>query len=222
MSILCLSGWGQPADALHAIAPDAVHLDYTVAGSVEAALELLAKHEADTVIGWSMGGQLAVRAISAGLLKTKKLVLIATPFQFVREQEETLGMGRDTFYLFRENLQASPARTFRKSYALITHDDGRADSIAPYLEEMHTRMPGRDWLYWLDALANYNCMELDFSRFPPTLLIHGLRDHVVAPAQSGAFFRRLPNARLEVLPECAHAPHWHDSAQVRAWIADAA
>ena len=65
MRTLCLSGWGQPADALASIAPDATHLGYTHHDNVADVLSAIAKEAAryDRIIGWSLGGQLAVRAV---------------------------------------------------------------------------------------------------------------------------------------------------------------
>ena len=98
MKTLALSGWGQPYDALKELLPDAKHMDYARYDTPEAALSAMA----DTamgykrIVGWSLGGQLAVRAIAAGLVMPEKLVLIATPFQFVEMGKHSLGMRRDS------------------------------------------------------------------------------------------------------------------------------
>ncbi len=220
MSIIALSGWGQPPDALREAAPGAEHLDYTATGSVDAAIELLAARRPRAVIGWSMGGQLAVRAIEAGAMLPQRLVLIATPFQFIRSQTLPLGMSAATFALFSENYLRNPERTFRKSYALIAHGDSRAAEMEPILAAARARLPQRDWLYWLEALSAYSSAGVDFSAFPPTLLLHGDADAVVDHAQAPAFARALPEARLENFAQCGHAPHWHDTARAQKLITE--
>jgi pimeloyl-[acyl-carrier protein] methyl ester esterase len=220
MKTVALSGWGQPHDALRAIAPDAVHVPYAGAESVEQAFALLAPHrDAQTLIGWSMGGQMAVRAVADGVLKPKLLVLIATPFQFIRNTPAGVGMPPDIFAQYSDNYRRNPERTLNKSYALIAHNDKNADTVWEYLAEARLRIPQADWQRWLEWLSDYSCHSLDFSQFPLTLLLHGSEDVVVSPLQSQAYRDRLPCSELRMLEGCGHAPHWHDSERVRGLIA---
>ncbi len=217
MRTLCISGWGQPYDALAGIAPDATHIDYTQLADAEATLAAIAKaaKDHDTVIGWSLGGQLAVRAIAAGLMKPKKLVLIAASFQFVK-RENDIGMPRDTFRMFRDNYIGNPERTLKKAWELIAYGDTREQEVKKHLarQDMKKALAG-NWLQWLDDLEQFSCEGLVFKDIPPTLLIHGDRDAVVRHEQSQRFLGMLPEARLVTLPGCGHAPHWHDAKQVK-------
>lgn len=212
-----LSGWGQPHDALHVIAPDAQHVDYAQYHSVEEALAAIP--QADTVIGWSLGGQLAVRAVAAGLIKPKKLVLIAAPFQFVKTDMQSLGMGRDTYFKFYDNFARNALRTLHKAWELVHLGDTMSHYIRDHMEQhdKHMVLAG-NWLRWLELLDGYSCEGLDFSRFPQTLLIHGEKDMVVDVAQSRHFASVLPRAELKLLPDAGHAPHWHDTDTIKQWI----
>jgi pimeloyl-[acyl-carrier protein] methyl ester esterase len=219
MRSITLSGWGQPYDALQVIAPEAQHIDYLPAGSVPAALEQLSKYaHAQMVIGWSMGGQLALQAIAKGVLAPEKLVLIATPFQFAQDTPGGIGMGAQTLAQFRANLQRDITRTLNKSYALIAHGDSKAEPMQEHLNAARSRLVEHDWLYWLDSLSLQTAHGVDFSRFPPTLLLHGAKDVVVQPEQSHVLASSLPKARVEIFEECGHAPHWHDTVRVRRLI----
>ena len=222
MSTMALSGWGQPHDSLAAIAPDATHIDYAQHELAEA-LGLIA-HEGsthDTVIGWSLGGQLAVRAIAAGMLRPKRLVLITVPFQFVQTPERAIGMKRDLYDKFRGNYARNSARTLDKAWELIAKGDEKEETVRAYMakgskEDTQTRK----WLYWLDALDGFSCEELNFSDFPPTLLINGTGDAVVEHAQQSQFASRILGAKSITVQGAGHAPHWHDSAQLQEWIKD--
>lgn len=83
MTTLLLSGWTQPVDALAHLEAGAMQFDYSAHGNADAAMEQMTRLNPSRVIGWSMGGQLALRAIMAGAITPKHLTLIAAPIQFV-------------------------------------------------------------------------------------------------------------------------------------------
>lgn len=221
MNTLALSGWGQPHNILADIAPDATHFDYTGYKTIAAALEAIAKeaqnHEA--VIGWSLGGQLAVRAIAAGLMQPKKLVLIGVPFQFVHSDEIKMGMPRDKFQKFCDNYEKNPARTLAKAWELIILNDTNQNYVRAQLEKYNqSSMLKKDWLHWLDMLDGFSCKALDFSKFPPSLLLHGAQDAVVEHSQIHEFSRLIPQAKAIIFENAGHAPHFHDTQAVKRHI----
>ncbi len=216
MRTLALSGWGQPHDALAIVAPDADHKDYAHASTVNAALETISYTSYGYAIGWSLGGQLLVRAIASGKLKPKRLVLIGTPFQFVETSTLKLGMKRDAFEKFRENYRRNPARTMDKAHALVHNGDSRMLAVKAHMDAQDKEaVLAYDWGNWLHLLDGFSCESLDFSGFPPTLLIYGETDAVVSHSQAQYFLRAIPQSSLLSFPGCGHAPHWHDSEAVR-------
>ncbi len=220
MRSCALSGWGQPHDALVTIAPGAVHVDYAVHADIPAALTTIEREAAgaDAVIGWSLGGLLAVLAMAKGILAPKRLVLIGTPYQFVKSDVLPLGMAEDTYLQFRGNYAENPARTLKKAHALIAHGDRCADGVQALARQAGQRMPPREWLFWLDALGGLSAEALSFAHFPPALLLHGRNDAVVGFGQAERFHARLPNSQLHVFEGCGHAPHWHDAGVVNALV----
>lgn len=222
MRTACLTGWGQPADALKSIAPDAIHIDYTRHSSANAALlEITAQaREAHLLIGWSLGGQLALRAIATGMIAPKKLVLIAAPYQFVKSPVLPIGMPADTFATFKQNYANNPIATLNKAWALIAKDDDNAHHVRERLaaqdKEQLSHYP---WEAWLTILEQYNCRNLYLDEAPETLIIHGDKDYVVYPQQSEKMLTILPKATLHTLKGCGHAPHWHNSQHIQELIA---
>lgn len=216
MRVACLSGWGQPHDALESIVPDKAslitHIDYARHDSVNAAIIHIAEQARnfDMLIGWSLGGQLALRAIASGMVKPEKLVLIATPFQFVKNASLPIGMPTDTFAHFCENYAKNPQYTLKKAWELIAKGDSNAETVKTRLDSHEKKQVlAKNWSLWLQILENYTCKDLHTADCPPTLLIHGDQDLVVFHEQSEQMMGILPQARLETFTGCGHAPHWH-------------
>lgn len=217
MKTVTLSGWGQPHDALTGLALGSQAIDYSHAANASEAIRMIASlaKGADRIIGWSLGGQLAARAVAEGAVAPKHLVLIATPYQFVGEGAQ----GQETFRKFHGNYKANPKRTLDKAWELIHYEDSQSrfisDQMALFDKDAVLK---KDWLRWLDALEHYSCDALDFSRFPRTLLVHGEKDRVVAPGQSQRFAEKIAQAKLSLWEDCGHAPHLHNAAKLQKLI----
>ncbi len=225
MRVACLSGWGQPHDALESCVPDnavATHIDFARHDSVNAAILKIAEQArgAEIVVGWSLGGQMALRAIASGMLQPSKLVLIATPFQFVKSASLPIGMPADLFAKFSENYAKNPENTLKKAWDLMAKDDTKAENIQKHIKKNDKKaVMARNWGSWLQILENYTCKDLQTADMPATLLIHGDRDLVVFHEQSEQMIGILPKARLETIEGSGHAPHWHDPARIKTLIA---
>jgi pimeloyl-[acyl-carrier protein] methyl ester esterase len=153
--------------------------------------------------------------VAEGLLRPKKLALIATPFQFVATPEKSLGMGRDTYAKFRANYAKHPERALMKGWELIHKDDVNAAAVRAHLAQHDPQaVLQKDWLRWLDILDGFTFEGAALAHFPPTLLLHGDRDLVAEHAQSERFAQALPEARLITYKGAGHAPHWHDTKAV--------
>jgi pimeloyl-ACP methyl ester carboxylesterase len=218
MRIMTLSGWGQPHNALAEAFPDATPMGYAHLPSIQQALEEIAEASKahDVVVGWSLGGRLAAQAIVAGLMKPKKLVLIASAFQFSHSTDLKLGIPRDQYEKFRDNYRRNALRTLDKGWELIIKGDKHAERIhSRFVTEHKQQMLAHDWLRWLDDLNGFTFHDKSLQHMPSTLLLHGKNDVVVTPDQSEHFSRMLPDAKLVLLDGCGHAPHWHDPQLVR-------
>jgi pimeloyl-[acyl-carrier protein] methyl ester esterase len=218
---LALCGWGQPHHALSNVLPHATALDYAHHSSVQAALAQIAQAapEHRVAVGWSLGGQLLVRALAAGLVKFDALVLIAVPYQFVQTPHAPVGMKRDLFDKFRDNYAKNPLRTLHKAWELIALGDSQAEQVRGHMSS-HSKdaMLEKQWLHWLDMLDGFSCATLNYDGFPPTLLIHGEQDAVVSHEQQQCFARHIPSARIVSLPGAGHAPHWHNEVEIRTLV----
>ncbi len=219
MHTLALSGWAQPHDALHPVAPDGtLHLDYSACRSVEETLALLDGHTPKLAIGWSLGGWLLMRAVEEKILRPERLLLIAPTFQFIADAAFPWAMGGETYRLFTHSYCNDPVRTAARFAGLIAKGDREEKEVRKRGYWEHSADAAR-WMFWLKALEESKAHHFSFGGFPPTLLLHGERDAVVPVEQSRRLQERIPDATLHVFPEAGHAPHWHDAKTVREMVA---
>jgi len=214
MTTLLLSGWTQPADALGHLVEDAVLFDYSEYASPEAAIEALQKIKPRHAVGWSMGGQLLLRAMAAGAIAPEHVTLIGAPVKFVGAD----GMGLETFRLFRESYAADPERTMTRFHGLIAKGDARMREVMLMLGHHPKVEDVARWLPWLDDLGSYEFSQTTLASVPPILIIHGMNDHIVPHAQGEHLSRIFPNAQLNNWVGVGHAPHAHDGTRLRAEI----
>lgn len=213
MTTLCLTGWQQRADALANITPEAtLFADYSGFNDVASFFATLPQ-EVELAIGWSLGGQLLVRAIAGGYVKANRLILLGAPFQFMASAAFSEAMPAEAFKGVIEQYRTHPQAMVKQFAGIISTGDSFAPRIARTLGQ-YTDV-WKQGIFWLEELARYSCAELNFSTLPPTLLVHGLKDKVIYPIQAEWFRQHLPHAELHLWPECGHAPHLHDEASLR-------
>jgi pimeloyl-ACP methyl ester carboxylesterase len=216
MSVFCLTGWQQPANALAEIAPEALHFDYSVYHDAEAALRAL-PGEATLAIGWSLGGQLLLRAVSAGYTKPRALLLLATPFQYCADALFPGGMAAEAALAFREAYAAAPEKTLRRFQALLCAGEEKATSLTRKMSREATVWP--HGFYWLERLMGFSCGSLDFSAFPERItLVQGAKDRIVPQANALKLADALPQARSLLWPEASHLLHLHDADALRGMV----
>ena len=220
--ILCLSGWGQKFDSLEAIFSDSSFdpffvsaLDYLALNSVEEFFSLVKSQNLnpEIIVGWSLGGQLAVRLIEKKIIAPKLLVLLAPPFQMMKDSRIQAAMPQDVFDEFYKNFVAAPNKTLKQFSILTAMNDRSASEIAKTLD-----ISDRNFLqlkFWLEELNRFSCFDVDFSNMPRTLHFQGAGDVIVHESQAGYFKKNIQNFRLEILQNCGHAPHLSDVTRIR-------
>ncbi len=218
---LTLTGWGQMPDVLDSIVPAGCrinHFPYYTAPDRDTALNNLDKlpEQPQVVVCWSLGGRIAVHAIAKKRLNPKLLVLIGSSFRFVPGRGLDRLAGGEPF-AFADLYRNSPKTARERLEAAIADGDTCAKVVRAALKQDSDH--DKEWLHWLHELR-FGCDELDLTRMPRTLVIHGHKDAVVNVEQAGLFMARIPNVRVEIMPEAGHAPHLHCPAKIREIIRD--
>jgi len=215
---LCLSGWGQKFDSLKDIFSESFfvqNFDYSKLDSVEnffAEIESQ-KINPEILIGWSLGGQLAIRLIEKKILQPKLLILLAPPFQMIKDSRVQAGMAQKTFDEFYQNFSAAPTKTLKQFAILTAMNDRNAKEIANSLDVNEENF--EQLKFWLKELERFSCFDVDFSNMPRTLYFHGAGDMIVHSSQAEYFCQRIKNLRFELFKNCGHAPHLSDPEKLR-------
>jgi len=223
--IVCLSGWAQKPSSLESIFDDREFFDVSVSSynylkhsSIENFFEAFSRkyQKLDCLVGWSLGGQLAVRLIAKKIIKPKLLVLIAPPFQFVKNSHIKAAMPHSSYQEFLENFKKSPDAALKKFSILAILNDANAkiiiDNLA--LEDASSK----SLVYWLEELGRFSCFDINFENFPETLYFHGSGDMIVYPSQKDYFKERISSFTEVVVEKAGHAPHLSNVEKIRAYV----
>lgn len=172
----------------------------------------------EIVVGWSLGGQLALRLIEKKILRPQLLILIAPPFQLVKDARVAAGMALTTFKKFRDDFANAPDKTLKQFAILTAMNDRNASDIARSLDVNDKNFA--QLVFWLDELARFSCFDVDFSNMPQTLYFHGAGDMIVPTLQAQYFKERIANLHQEIFVQCGHAPQLSDVVRLRKVIGE--
>lgn len=153
------------------------------------------------LLGHSMGGMIAQEMISLAPDYIDHLVLYGTGATGVLPGRfETIGMSKDRAK--SEGAQAT-ARRIAATWFLNRETDPEYRQCAAIAE--CSTLPAI--LSGLDAMEAWDGTRRLSDISAPTLIIWGDQDRTYSWAQTEMLWRSIKNARLAVLPDCAHAVH---------------
>jgi len=174
-----------------------------------------------TLLGWSLGGQVAMRAALDHPHKIARLVLLASTPRFVMAEDWAHGMAATDLQDFGAALMADPQATLVRFLSLQTR--GMSGQKAQLLQLRQTLLAapvaedaalaaGLSILRDTDLRAELRGLR------QPTLVLHGALD-TLTPAAAGAWLAdTLPAGRHIELARAAHAPHLSHGGDVAAAI----
>lgn len=219
MRVLTFSGWSQSPEALREVLPESARMfDYAAYSTVESCFSALREENPDCVIGWSLGGQVLLRAISEGVIAPQKVILLATHYQAAKSEEIEDAAAHDALVKLLDDFIEDRAAMLKQFYLTCAYGDSAQRKVVQGMQA--GKADGENWLYWLEELVGFSCETLDYDKIPPATLIYGEADCIVPVSQAHILAGKLNDVRLHLLPGCAHAPHLHDPHRVREIIAD--
>ncbi len=176
----------------------------TLAYSVASALP-----ERTHVVGWSLGGQLALQWATFAPQQIDKLILIGTTPCFRQREDWAHGLSDSVMAEFATSLEQDYESTLKRFLALQARsgDEARA-TMAALREKLFARgKPGLETLRaGLAILSGLDLREAVREITHPTLVIQGAHDTLTPPAAAQWLAQALPHAQLDMVRGAAHAP----------------
>jgi pimeloyl-[acyl-carrier protein] methyl ester esterase len=161
------------------------------------------------LIGWSLGGMVAMHLAARFPDRVGRLILVATTPRFVTGPAWDHAIAPEVLEGFAARLRADPAGTVRQFLALqvLGSEDERRTLLRLRALLAAAPPPHAAALEaGLAILRHTSLLPLLDSITQPVTLIHGRRDTLIPWTAARALQERLPQARLHILPGAAHAP----------------
>ena len=163
-----------------------------------------------TLLGWSLGGQVAMRAAIDYPDTVARLIVMSSTPKFVASNNWTHGMALPDLQAFGAALLDDPQATLLRFLSLQTRGVAGQKALLQQLRAAFLEAPISDAEALKQGLALLHMTDLraELPRLrQPTLVIHGGLD-TLTPAAAGLWLAdNLPNARHIELARAAHAPH---------------
>ena len=174
-----------------------------------------------TLLGWSLGGLVAMRAALDHPHKIARLVLLASTPRFVATRDWQPGMAAADLQAFGAALLADPQATLVRFLSLQTRGVPGQKALLQELRQTLLAAPAADGEALAAGLAILRDTDLrqDLARLmQPTLVLHGALDTLTPPAAGAWLAAALPAAQHLEFARAAHAPHLSHGEDVAAAI----
>ncbi|HET9391549.1 MAG TPA: pimeloyl-ACP methyl ester esterase BioH [Steroidobacteraceae bacterium] len=195
-----LPGHGRSADVSASTPAERSWLVHQTLGSLSRRYSLL---------GWSLGGQIALDLAAAVPGQVERLVLVATTAKFAAAPDWAHGMAVEAISELARQLRVNSRLTVQDFLNLQARGSVRSEHVRAQLHRAistqghanpHALSRALESLAWSDLRASLSHVRA------PSLVVSGQYDRITPPAASRALARALPNARYVELRRAAHAP----------------
>jgi pimeloyl-[acyl-carrier protein] methyl ester esterase len=173
------------------------------------------------LLGWSLGGMVAMRAALDHPRKVGRLVLLASTPKFLAAQDWTRGMAPTELEDFGAALLADPQATLLRFLSLQTRGAADQKTLLQHLRQTLLAAPRAHDAALSAGLAMLRQADLrdELPRLTqPVLVLHGALDTLTPPAAGAWLAATLPAAQHIEFARAAHAPHLSHAAEVAAAI----
>lgn len=189
------------------------------AWQVHATLESLSKRY--SLLGWSLGGQIALDLAAAVPGSVERLVLVATTPRFAASADWPYGMPATALEKMATQLRTNYKRTVNDFLELQVRGSVASEKVLADLQASlfaHGEAHPKALVTGLTTLENSDLRPMLNLVRAPTLVIAGQYDRVTLPAASRALAEALPDAQYVEIRRAAHAPFLSHTSEFAALV----
>jgi pimeloyl-[acyl-carrier protein] methyl ester esterase len=191
------------------------------AWQVHATLESLSDRY--SLLGWSLGGQIALDLAAAMPGSVERLVLVATTPRFASGPGWPHGMPATALERMASQLRTNYKRTVSEFLELQVRGSVGAEKV---LADLHASLFAHGEAHPKALVSGLATLESSDLRpmlslvRAPTLVVAGQYDRVTLPAASRALADALPNAKYVEIRRAAHAPFLSHTTEFAALVTE--
>lgn len=184
---------------------------------------LASRSDRYSLLGWSMGGQIAIDLAAAMPGSVERLVLVATTPRFAASDDWPHGMPAATLEKLATQLRTNYKRTVSEFLELQVRGSAASDKV---LAELHASLFSHGEAHPKALVAGLNTLKSSDLRSmlslvrAPTLVVAGQYDRVTLPAASRALADALPDGRYVEFRRAAHAPFLSHTTEFAALVTE--
>jgi pimeloyl-[acyl-carrier protein] methyl ester esterase len=165
--------------------------------------------EQGNVVGWSLGGMVAMQMALRHPTKIKKLILVGSVARFVSDDDWRYAVSPEIFQNFSVSLNKDLQGTLQRFIALQVMGSDESRIILRKLKALMNSKAAPQPAALQGGLKILQDVDLR-DQLPqlkqPTLMIFGKRDTLSRPQTAKQMLPLLPNATLEIIGGAGHAP----------------
>jgi pimeloyl-[acyl-carrier protein] methyl ester esterase len=182
---------------------------------------LASRSDRYSLLGWSLGGQIALDLAAAMPGNVERLVLVATTPRFAASEDWPHGMPAAALDRLATQLRTNYKRTVSEFLELQVRGSAASEKV---LAELHGSLFSHGEAHPKALVAGLATLKSSDLRSmlsvirTPTLVIAGQYDRVTLPAASRALAAALPDARYVEFRRAAHAPFLSHTAEFTALV----
>jgi malonyl-CoA O-methyltransferase len=229
--LVLLHGWGSASNSWQPLLPElqavaeVIALDLPGFGastaledfSLDAVLRLVASRlpERCLLMGWSLGGMLAVQLAARYPQKISHIITLAANVKFVASRDYATAMPLAVNRQFNRGFAQDAAATLKIFSGLLAQGDSNERALLKQVRGLaDVEAVNHNWLAALELLATLDNREAFAGLQQPGLHLLADKDVLVPAAAETALKALNPRQQIQVVTAAAHAVHWSKPAEV--------
>jgi len=162
-----------------------------------------------SVLGWSLGGMVALAYASEYPQRVNNLVMLASSAKFVQSADWQYAQLKNTFDVFSNSLVKKPLITIKRFLKLQTEGGELSKEINDFLGSViktNDEIPTVGLMSGLDILCNSDLRDLLKNFTCPTMMVLGEKDQLVPVEVGDESININPHVEVRVIEGATHVP----------------